>query len=168
MKTSSLILTLAQTAIGIIFSWKSTGVAKFGNNQRFDHKIMSRQHLGWRSAVWPWLFITTWKSIEMSFLKGHPLYQVWQLTSKGVKKYCAENICTKTSFLHWPCDLKINRGYPFPRGIHYIKLGNFQAKRSRYLANNNIFKDQQFDLVFDSKINRSCTQYGHLVSIDIE
>ena len=119
----------------VVWPWpcdpKSNGVnrltkvnqcSKFSNHQEKDHKIVSRQHLGWRSAVLPWPLITSPENQKgTSVFHGQPLYQVWQLSSKGV------NICSKTSSLTltWSTPLV---------GIHCTKCGNFQANGSNILS----------------------------------
>ena len=52
--------------------------------------------------------------------KGHSLYKVWQLSSKGAKRYCA---CNKDQHFYlalWPCDLKNNMCHQLARSIHWI------------------------------------------------
>ena len=79
--------------------------------------------------------VLTWKSIQninplepstvpslatAKKSKGHSLYKVWQLSSKGAKRYCA---CNKDQYFYlalWPCDLKNNMCHLLARGIHWI------------------------------------------------
>lgn len=45
-----------QKAIGIIYFLEATTVANFVTIKQTGHEILSRQHLGFRPAVWHWPF----------------------------------------------------------------------------------------------------------------
>ena len=61
---------------------------------------------------------------------------IWQLSTKGVKRYWAENFIHKNQQSSfdldlWPGDLKINMGHLLPMDIHCTKFGNCQAQGSK-------------------------------------
>ena len=72
-------------------TWKSIGVLYYLGTSIMQssatfklrgQKILSRQHFFQRQAVWSWP-LTIWPENPW----GHLPYQVWQLSSKGVKSY---------------------------------------------------------------------------------
>ena len=68
-------------------------------------------------------------------LYGHPLCQVWEVSSKG---------CTKTKFDLdlCPCYLKINRLSSPP----FTVLATFHQRGQEILSSHHLYIDQQFDL----------------------
>ena len=106
----------------------------------------------------------TWTSIgDIFLLEASTVLSLDTYQRRGEKlltpKYISKDL--QQSDLR-PCDMKMNRGYLLPRGIHCTKCGNvtFKSRGQRILSVKHWYKDQQSYLDFwpcEPKISR-----GHL------
>ena len=126
---------------------------KFGNSpQKSGQRILSRQHLykdlkfdidlKFDLDILP--HDLRINRVHIYTLFGQPLYQALQLSSNGIKRYCADTICTKTlttDHVIWKSTGNINHWPKFAilkltelSHNHCNKFSNSQAKGLKYGA----------------------------------